>query len=142
MPRKQNPEQHVADVMAESGAPPKARAFAAANFTILGRVAADPTLRYTASGKAVLDLVLATTAQGIPQFTTTILWERAAEVVAQYTTKGREMWVRGRIGSRTREVEGRRLRQIDLIVENFQLLGRVSSTEDAGGEQSETEGVA
>ena len=105
-------------------------------------MAADPTVRYTASGKAVLDLVLATTATGVTTYTSVILWERAAEVVGQYATKGREMWVEGRIGSRTREIEGRRLRQIDLIVESFQLLGRVSSTQDASGEQTETEGAA
>lgn len=142
MPRTHHTaEESVSDVMAQTG-PPKARSFGAASFSILGRVAADPTVRYTASGKAVLDLVLATIAAGATTFTAVILWERAAEVVGQYATKGREMWVEGRIGSRTREIEGRRLRQIDLIVENFQLLGRASSTQDASGEQTETEGAA
>ena len=46
--------------------------------SILARVAVDPELRYTASGKAVLDLALATTASGSVTYHTVILWERAA----------------------------------------------------------------
>jgi hypothetical protein len=53
MPRKQNREQSVADVIAESPTV-KSRAFGTCRFAILRRVAADPALRYTAGGKAVL----------------------------------------------------------------------------------------
>lgn len=34
MPRTQNPEQRVSQVMAETGAPAKARTFGAANFKV------------------------------------------------------------------------------------------------------------
>lgn len=49
MPRKQNREQSVADVIAESPTV-KSRAFGTCRFAILRRVAADPALRYTAGG--------------------------------------------------------------------------------------------
>ena len=142
MPRTQHTaEESVGDVIAQTG-PPKTRSFGAASFSILARVAADPGLRYTASGKAVLDLALATTANGSVTYHTAILWERAAEIVAKYATKGREIWVEGRIGTRTREVEGRRIRQVDLIVENFQLLGRIAAVQDGAGEERDGEGAA
>ena len=56
MARKQNPEQPVGEIIAES-ATVKSRSFGTCRFAILGRVAAEPALRYTAGGKAVLDPV-------------------------------------------------------------------------------------
>ena len=142
MPRTQHTaEESVSDVLAQTG-PPRARSFGVASFSILARVAADPGLRYTAGGKPVLDLALATMANGSVTYHTAILWERAAEIVAKYATKGREIWVEGRIGTRTREVEGRRIRQVDLIVENFQLLGRIAAAQDGAGEERDGEGAA
>jgi hypothetical protein len=74
MARKQNPEQPVGEIIAES-ATVKSRSFGSCRFAILGRVAAEPALRYTAGGKAVLDLTLATTAAGVATFHTVVfLW--------------------------------------------------------------------
>ena len=140
MARKQNPEQSVADVIAESPTV-KSRSFGTCRFAILGRVAADPALRYTAGGRAVLNLTLATTAAGVSTFHT-VCWERAAETVAQYASKGRELYVEGRLGSRVREVEGHRIKQVDLVVENFQLLGRPLAASGDSGEEPAVEGAA
>jgi single-strand DNA-binding protein len=141
MARKQNPEQLVGEVIAESPTV-KSRSFGTCRFAILGRVAADPALRYTAGGKAVLDLTLATTAAGVATFHTVVCWERAAEAVAQYARKGRELYVEGRLGSRVREVEGHRIRQVDLVVDSFQLLGRAVAATGERGEQAAMEGAA
>ena len=141
MARKQNPEQPVGEVIAES-ATVKSRSFGTCRFAILGRVAADPALRYTAGGKAVLDLTLATTAAGVASFHTVVCWERSAEVLAQYAGKGRELYVDGRLGSRVREVEGHRIKQVDLVVENFQLLGRPLTASADTGEEPAVEGAA
>jgi hypothetical protein len=73
MARKQNPEQPVGEIIAES-ATVKSRSFGTCRFAILGRVAAEPALRYTAGGKAVLDLTLATTAAGVAAFHTVVCW--------------------------------------------------------------------
>jgi single-strand DNA-binding protein len=141
MARKQNPEQPVGEVIAES-ATVKSRSFGTCRFAILGRVAADPALRYTAGGKAVLDLTLATTAAGVASFHTVVCWERVAETLAQYAGKGRELYVDGRLGSRVREVEGHRIKQVDLVVENFQLLGRPLTASADTGEEPAVEGAA
>jgi single-stranded DNA-binding protein len=71
-----------------------------------------------------------------------VCWERAAETVAHYTRKGRELYVEGRIGSRVREVEGHRIKQVDLVVENFQLLGRPLAASGDAGEEAAVEGAA
>jgi len=123
MARKQNPERSVADVMAETG-PPKARSFGINHFHLVGRMTAAGELRYTSTGKPVLNFGLATTAAGVTTFLDLVAWQGAAETLAQYGGKGRELYVEGRIATRTREIDGHRVKQVDLVVEGFQLLGR------------------
>ena len=141
MKRPPDMRSSVAAVIAESPTV-KSRSFGTCRFAILGRVAAEPALRYTAGGKAVLDLTLATTAAGVASFHTVVCWERAAETLAQYAGKGRELYVDGRLGSRVREVEGHRIKQVDLVVENFQLLGRPLTASADTGEEPAVEGAA
>jgi single-strand DNA-binding protein len=141
MTRKQNPEQSVADVVAETG-PPKVRSFGINRFTIVGRITAAPELRYTPTGKAVVHLGVATTAAGVTTFLDLVAWQGAAETLATYGGKGRELYVEGRIATRMREIEDRRIKQVDLVVENFQLLGRVGTASGEGTEQATVEGAA
>ena len=71
----------------------------------------------------MLNLGIATSVNGFPEFHDVVAWEKAAEVIGQYGRKGREIYVEGRITSRVREVEGHRIKQVDLVVGSFQLLG-------------------
>jgi len=103
--------------------PSKSRSYGANRFTLLGRMTADPQQRFTQTGKSVLNFGVATSVQGRPEFHDLVAWEGAAEVIGKYGRKGREIHVEGRITSRIRDVEGHRIKQVDLVVENFQLLG-------------------
>ena len=141
MARKQNPEQSVADVIAETG-PPRARPFGINHFILVGRMTATGELRSTPSGKSVLNFGLATTAGGATTFLDLVAWERAAETLAQYGGKGRELYVEGRIATRTREIDGHRVKQVDLVVESFQLLGRRLALAEETAEEPVTEGAA
>lgn len=141
MTRKQTNEQSVAEIIAET-APATARNFGSNRFLLLGRIAGTPELRHTPAGKAVLDFAVATTVAGRPQFHSLVAWERSAEVLAQYGTKGRELYVEGRITSRMREIEGHRIKQVDLVVESFQLLGRRLAVAGEPGEEPVVEGAA
>jgi hypothetical protein len=52
--------------------------------------------------------------------------------------QGHELQARGPDRSRTRKLEGRRVKQVDLVVESFQLLGRrltVAGGSDQGPEE-------
>jgi single-strand DNA-binding protein len=140
MVRKQNPEQSVAEVVTDS-TPAKPRSFGTARFTVLGRIASEVTLRYTPTGKAILHLTVAATQAGVVTFVDVTAWERAAEILAMYGAKGREVYVDGRIGVRVREVEGHRIKQLDLVVESFQLLGGAVSARSERLEGAE-EGAA
>ena len=81
--------------------------------------AADVTLGF----HRILNFRLATTVAGVTAFHRLVAWERAAEVLAQYSQKGRELLLEGRLSPRVREVEGRRVDQVELVVETFHLLG-------------------
>jgi len=73
---------------------------------LVGNLGADPELRYTPQGTAVCDFSVATNEKrkdksGEMQDVTTwfrvTLWGRQAEVASQYLTKGRQVYVEGRL---------------------------------------------
>ena len=114
----------VADVDGDvTDSPAKSRSYGINHFRILGRMTADPQQRFTQSGKAVVNLGIATNVNGFAEFHDVVAWEKAAEIIGQFGRKGREVYVEGRITSRIRDVEGQRVKQLDLVVETFQLLG-------------------
>ncbi len=71
--------------------------------TLLGRVGADPELRSTKSGTAVVQLRLATDRYSKSNETTetdwhsVVWWGKTAEAVAQYVRKGDRVHVTGRL---------------------------------------------
>ena len=77
---------------------------------LLGRATRDTELRSTASGKPVANLRLATNrvVRGVdgertehPQYHTVICWDRLAEQTGKHATKGRLLYVEGRLESRS-----------------------------------------
>ena len=71
--------------------------------TLLGRVGADPDLRSTKSGTAVVQLRLATDRYSKSNETTetdwhsVVVWGKTAEAVARYVRKGDRVHVTGRL---------------------------------------------
>lgn len=133
------PHPHPADADVKTDgevAPqPKPRSYGLNRWTLLGRMTADPEVRYTPGGKAVLTFRLATTIAGAVSFHRLTAWERSAEVLGQYGRKGRELLLEGRLSPRVREVEGHRVEQVDLVVETFHLLGKSNGTAAEEGER-------
>ncbi len=77
---------------------------------LIGNATRDAELRHTQNGKAVSNLRLATNrvARGKdgeltehPQYHTVICWERLAEQTGKHVTKGRLIYVEGRLESRS-----------------------------------------
>lgn len=100
---------------------------------IVGNLGRDPELRYTPQGKAVCDFTVATTDRrrdpsGESKDETTwfrvTFWDRQAEVASQYLSKGRQVYIEGRL--RTREwtdKEGRTRISLEVTGTELQLLG-------------------
>ncbi|MCY3573002.1 MAG: single-stranded DNA-binding protein [Chloroflexi bacterium] len=78
---------------------------------LLGRVGADPELRQTQGGTAVVQLRLATdrrNSDGESQtdWHTVVCWAKQAEAVAEYVRKGERIYVAGRMQQQSWETDG------------------------------------
>jgi single-strand DNA-binding protein len=69
--------------------------------SMIGRIATDPVLRYTSNGVAVTNFRLANNGTYEVQFHRIVAWRGLAEIAAKYLSKGRLVYVSGRLGSRT-----------------------------------------
>ena len=69
---------------------------------LLGRVGADPEMKYTASGTAVTQLRLATDrvrkgGESETDWHSIVVWDKLAEACANYVEKGQRLYVAGRL---------------------------------------------
>jgi len=107
--------------------------------TIVGYLGRDPELRYTPDGTPVCDFSVATTERrkdkaGEPQDITTwfrvTVWRRQAELAGQYLTKGRQVYVEGRLIQREyQDRDGHTRYSLEVTASDIQFIG--SRTEDA-----------
>ena len=105
---------------------------------MVGRLTRDPELRTTTNGKSVVNFSIAVgkrikPTDGSPDadFFTCIAWERSAEYVANYLTKGRLVGVEGRLQSRKYQTkEGQDREVVEIVCDNVQGLDRPK--DDAG----------
>lgn len=117
------------------------------NRTVLvGRLTADPDLRYTNNGIAVANLRVAvnrpfTNQQGEREadFINCTVWRKQAENVASYLSKGDMAGLDGRLQSRSYEnQEGRRVTVVELQAESVQFLN--TKNESQGSNQQSHSG--
>ena len=109
---------------------------------IIGRLGADPEMRYTANGSAVTNFNVATSRQYTTadgerrdetEWFSVVTWNRLAEICSQYLAKGREVYVDGRMQTRSWEgQDGQRRYKTELIAENVQFLGGRQDGERTG----------
>ena len=105
---------------------------------LLGNIGRDPELRRTTSGKAVASFTLATSERGRgdsgdrTEWHRIVVWDRLAEQCDQYLSKGRQVFIEGRLQTRSWEDRSGAKRQTTEIVANqVQFLG---SQRGGGGE--------
>jgi single-strand DNA-binding protein len=110
---------------------------------VIGHLGADPEMRYTANGDAVTNFNVATsrrftTAGGERREETewfrVVTWRRLAETCAQYLSKGRLVYVEGRIQTRSYDGQDGQKRYItELVAEEVKFLGGRDSGPGAEG---------
>lgn len=90
---------------------------------LLGNVGRDPELRYTGSGKAVANFTLATSERGRgeggesqTEWHRIVVWDRLAEQCSNFVSKGRQVFIEGRLQTRTWEDRNNQKRQTTEIV--------------------------
>src|SRR5580658_5622451 len=106
-----------------------------ANFNkvlLIGNLTRDPEVRYTPKGTAVGDLAIAINdsykaQDGTIKETVTYVdievWGRQAETCKQYLTKGRPVFIEGRLKLDQWEQEGQKKSRMKVVAERVQFLG-------------------
>ena len=111
---------------------------------LIGNLGKDPELRFTSGGKAVCTFSLATSerwssADGQKNESTTwhniVAWGKQAETIKEYLSKGRQVYIEGRIANRSYDdKEGNKKYISEVVVTNFSFIGnRGDSGGSAGG---------
>ncbi|MCC5908984.1 MAG: single-stranded DNA-binding protein [Clostridiaceae bacterium] len=92
------------------------------NVVMIGRLARDPELRFTASGKAVATFSIAVnrpfSKTKEADFFNVVVWGKIGENCANYLAKGRLVGVQGRLQSRSYENQAGEKKYITEIVAN------------------------
>ena len=118
------------------------------NVILVGNLGADPELRFTAAGRAVCNLRLATNRrwkdkeglwQEDTQWHRVVAWGATAERCGKVLRKGRLLMVVGRIQTRTYEDRmGTRRTSTEVISENVTFLDRISEAVPSEGTVNNT----
>ncbi len=106
---------------------------------LVGRLARDPDVRYTQSGKATASFALAVNrraGQGKEQqadFIPIVAWEKLAEIAGNNLIKGSQILVEGRMQVRNYEDKNGQKRYVtEVIAQNIEFLGSKPSGEKSG----------
>ena len=95
---------------------------------LVGRLAQDPEVKYTQSGKAVATFSLAVSrrvgqGQESTDFIPIVAWEKLAEICGNNLNKGRRILVEGRLQIRSYEAQdGTKRRVAEVIAQNIEFL--------------------
>jgi single-strand DNA-binding protein len=100
---------------------------------LIGNLGADPELRYTSGGTPVADLRLATSRkwtdksgqqQEDTQWHRVVVWGKQGETCKEYLSKGRQVYVEGRLQTRQWEDrDGNKRWTTEVVAENVRFLG-------------------
>jgi len=116
---------------------------------LIGNLTRDPELRYTPKGTPVADIGLAinrywNNEQGQRQEETTFvdvtLWSRQAELAQQYLSKGRGVYIEGRLQMDTWEdrTTGQKRSKLKVVGENMQFIGGAPGGNQSSGPRGES----
>jgi len=106
---------------------------------LIGRLTQDPELRYTNSGTAVASFSLAVdrmrnnaAGERETDFINIVVWQKQAELCAQYLHKGRLAAVDGRLQIRSYDnKEGQKVRVAEVVAESVRFLDRAEGSSQA-----------
>ena len=107
---------------------------------LVGRLGQDPELKYTPSGTAFCNFSLATndywmdkatgTKQEKTEWHRVVVWGKTAERANQYLKKGREVYIEGKLQTRSWEQEGTKKYITEVVALGLTFLGGNASLSD------------
>lgn len=98
---------------------------------LIGHVGRDPECRYTQSGTAVANFTVATNEYAgkdqpaRTEWHSIVVWDKLADVAQKYITRGKQVYIEGRLQTRDWvDKEGVKHYKTEIVALNLQLLGR------------------
>jgi len=100
---------------------------------LMGNLTRDPELRYTPNGTPICEFGMAvnrryTTKEGEKRdetlFVDVAMWGRRGVVISEYFTKGKPIFIEGRLKLDTWETADGRRSKITVVAENFEFVGQ------------------
>jgi single-strand DNA-binding protein len=114
---------------------------------IIGNLGADPTVRYTAGGAPVANFNVATSErfnnkagerEERTEWHRVVAFGKLAEICEKYLKKGKQVYVEGRLQTRSwDDPSGQKKYMTEIVANNMQMLGRVG---ESGGDFSQDYG--
>ncbi len=111
---------------------------------LIGRLGADPEIRYTQNGTAVATLSVATNFrvkrgeewEDQTEWHRVIAWNRLAEIASEYMSKGTKVYVEGRLQTRSWEdANGNKRWTTEIVARDISMLcGRGEAAGSGGGD--------
>jgi single-strand DNA-binding protein len=108
---------------------------------IIGNLGRDPEVRYTQDGTAVANFTVATSDSWTDKNTgekrentewhRIVVWRRLAEICGEYLSKGRQVYVEGKLQTRSWEQDGITRYTTEIVANTVQFLG--GSPSQGGG---------
>lgn len=105
---------------------------------LIGRLGADPEMRYTGSGMPVTSFSLATnrqwtdkegTAQDETDWHNIVAWDRLAQICNEHLSKGRLVYIEGRLRTRTYEANGQKQYRTEIVASDMLMLDSTGGSE-------------
>jgi len=111
---------------------------------LLGRLGKDPEVRFTQGGKTVANLRVATSErrpdgnggwQDATEWHAVVVFGKQADIVKQYLTKGREVFIEGTLRTRQwQDQQGQKRWSTEVVALNIQFVGgRPGGAQGGGG---------
>ncbi len=118
---------------------------------LIGRLGRDPEIRYTPSGVAVANFSIATSEEWTDKNTgqkqertewhRIVAWRRLGEICGEYLHKGSQVYIEGRLQTRSWEDGDSNTRYTtEIIAQNMQMLGNVNKTDSDRTSSNQFEG--
>lgn len=112
---------------------------------LVGNLGADPEMRYTQGGTAVANFRLATNerfkdksgeTQERTEWHRVVAFGRLAEICGEYLTKGRQIYIEGRLQTRSWEDQGGQTRYTtEVVAREMKMLGQRGEGPPSGAER-------
>lgn len=111
---------------------------------LVGNLGADPELRYTANGTAVAKLNIATTEsyldkdgnrQEQTEWHRVVAWRKLAEICGQYLSKGKQVYIEGRLRTTSYEKDGVKRYTTEIEAREMLMLGGAGERSGSRGSE-------